>query len=84
LVGKHEHIVPQVLARLAHHEINSIIIEGGRTTLQHFIECGLWDEARVLTGVKPIDGFVRAPQIKGALWESFDFGPDRVEIFGKE
>lgn len=84
LVDKHKPIVPQVLTRLAHQEINSIIIEGGRTTLQHFIDCGLWDEARVLTGSKPIDGFVRAPQIKGTLWESFDFRPDRVEIFGEE
>lgn len=83
IIDKHEPIVPQILARLAHHEINSLIVEGGRVTLQHFIESGLWDEARILTGSQPIEGHVRAPQIEGELWQNFEFGPDRVEIFGR-
>ena len=83
MVNKDEPIAPQVLDRLGELEVNSLIIEGGRTTLQHFIDDGLWDEARILTGAKPIDGHDRAPQIKGNLWESFEYGPDQIEIFGK-
>ena len=30
--------------------IQSVIVEGGRKTLQKFIEADLWDEARVLVG----------------------------------
>jgi diaminohydroxyphosphoribosylaminopyrimidine deaminase/5-amino-6-(5-phosphoribosylamino)uracil reductase len=30
------------------HQIQSVIIEGGRQTLQTFIDANLWDEARVL------------------------------------
>jgi diaminohydroxyphosphoribosylaminopyrimidine deaminase/5-amino-6-(5-phosphoribosylamino)uracil reductase len=29
------------------HQIQSVIIEGGRQTLQTFIDANLWDEARV-------------------------------------
>jgi diaminohydroxyphosphoribosylaminopyrimidine deaminase/5-amino-6-(5-phosphoribosylamino)uracil reductase len=83
MVDKDEPIAPQVLARLGELEVNSLIIEGGRTTLQHFIDHGLWDEARILTGANPIDGHDPAPQIKGSLWESFEYGPDQIEIFGK-
>jgi len=83
MVDKNEPIAPQILARLGALEVNSLIIEGGRTTLQHFIDHGLWDEARILTGANPIDGHDRAPQIKGSLWESIEYGPDQIEIFGK-
>ena len=27
----------------------SVLIEGGRTTLQHFIDMDLWDEARIFS-----------------------------------
>jgi diaminohydroxyphosphoribosylaminopyrimidine deaminase/5-amino-6-(5-phosphoribosylamino)uracil reductase len=32
------------------HQIQSVIIEGGRQTLQTFIDANLWDEARVFRG----------------------------------
>ena len=39
----------QVLTSLYNEGINSVIIEGGATLLNSFIEPGLWDEARVIT-----------------------------------
>ena len=39
----------QVLASLYNEGINSVIIEGGATLFNSFIEPGLWDEARVIT-----------------------------------
>ena len=83
IVDKQKPIIPQVLSRLGKLGVNSLIIEGGRKTLQNFIDHGLWDEARILTGIMPIDGHDRAPEIKGSLWESFEYGPDQIEIFGK-
>lgn len=40
-------VVPQVLQGLYRQSISSLIVEGGTTLLQSFIESGLWDEARV-------------------------------------
>jgi diaminohydroxyphosphoribosylaminopyrimidine deaminase / 5-amino-6-(5-phosphoribosylamino)uracil reductase len=30
-------------------KLNAVIIEGGATTIQHFVEANLWDEAIVIT-----------------------------------
>ena len=35
-------------------KIQSVIIEGGKKTLEKFIESGYWDEARVFTSTKKI------------------------------
>jgi len=41
--------------------IQSIIIEGGSKTIQHFIDSGFWDEARVFTGVITFGKGIKAP-----------------------
>jgi len=45
--------------------IQSVIIEGGRQTLQSFIEANLWDEARVFIGAVSFNDGVKAPVING-------------------
>lgn len=43
--------LPQAIAdALYRHNLQSVIVEGGRQTLQMFIDAGLWDEARVFRG----------------------------------
>ncbi len=42
--------VPACLQQLYEQNIHSVIVEGGRKTLDRFIESGLWDEARILVG----------------------------------
>ena len=42
--------VPVCLQQLYELHIQSVIVEGGRKTLDRFIESGLWDEARILVG----------------------------------
>ena len=32
--------------------IQSLLVEGGAFIIRHFVEAGLWDEARRFTGVK--------------------------------
>ena len=41
--------------------IQSVIIEGGKATLNQFIEAGIWDEARVLTAAKNFEKGLKAP-----------------------
>lgn len=44
--------------------IQSVIIEGGRQTLQSFINDNLWDEARVFIGNITLNEGIRAPVLK--------------------
>ena len=57
----------QICSFLLNRNIQSVIIEGGRKTLQMFIDEGLWDEARVFTGSIAFGGGVSAPNFSGKL-----------------
>ena len=53
----------QILSTLFQKGIQSILVEGGSITLQHFIDSGLWDEARVITGREKFVEGISAPNI---------------------
>jgi diaminohydroxyphosphoribosylaminopyrimidine deaminase/5-amino-6-(5-phosphoribosylamino)uracil reductase len=57
----------EVVEYLYDTEIESLFIEGGAKTLSHFIDCGLWDEARIFYGATLFKTGIRAPQIKGEI-----------------
>ena len=54
----------EIMKSLYNKGIHSLIIEGGKETLQSFIDIGLWDEARVFVGNKNLENGVHAPKIK--------------------
>jgi len=54
----------QIANLLFANEIQSVLIEGGRQTLQTFIDENLWDEARVFKGQKPLLNGIKSPTIK--------------------
>ncbi len=43
--------------------VQSVIVEGGRKTLDRFIAAGLWDEARILTGPQCWGKGIKAPSL---------------------
>ena len=45
--------------------ISSILVEGGRKTLQHFIDQALWDEARIFISPNALHQGIAAPTIAG-------------------
>lgn len=59
-----DHAHPLQLESLCAHGVQSLVVEGGRKTLQSFLDQGLWDEIRVETnaGLTADDG-TRAPQL---------------------
>lgn len=61
--------------------ISSVLIEGGKRTLEAFIEQNCWDEARVLTGQQNLVAGLKAPDLIGQLSQSFSFGKDHIQIF---
>ena len=55
-------IIPQILEILYQHDIQSLIVEGGKHTLDRFIYSGLWDEARVFKTKAVFNKGTRAPE----------------------
>lgn len=53
--------VADCLQTMYEHQIQSVIVEGGRKTLDRFIQSGLWDEARILIGNQTWNSGLPAP-----------------------
>ena len=53
-----------IMNELYKRNIHSVIIEGGKQTLQSFIDNNLWDEARVFVGDKNLENGITAPKFK--------------------
>lgn len=60
--------------------LQSILVEGGKTTLEQFIQHSLWDEARILTGTKTFGIGEPAPRLTGLKTEDYHFGTDHIQI----
>lgn len=71
--------VDELLRNLYEESIQSLIVEGGRKTLQSFIDAGLWDEIRVEAAPITVNNGTKSPllppDIRVAKRESYD---DRV------
>ena len=61
--------------------IQSLIVEGGRQTLQTFIDANLWDEARVFEGTLSFESGVKAPVFRGELSTTIDIKGDILKIY---
>ncbi len=53
----------QLCSFLYEKQLGSVIVEGGRATLQHFLDADLWDEARIFTGASTFGEGIPAPTI---------------------
>ncbi|WP_111709371.1 bifunctional diaminohydroxyphosphoribosylaminopyrimidine deaminase/5-amino-6-(5-phosphoribosylamino)uracil reductase RibD [Lutibacter citreus] len=74
--------VPQQICKvLFKYEIQSVIIEGGKQTLQSFIDTNLWDEAFVFTGDVLFNKGLNAPIIKKSSSEINKIGNDLLTYF---
>ena len=73
------------LQQLYDEKMQSVIIEGGRKTLERYILCGLWDEARILTGNQRWGAGTKAPILNaGTCVEAFELDGNKVEIVSAE
>jgi riboflavin biosynthesis protein RibD len=74
--------LPQKIAyQLYLMDVQSLIVEGGRKTLDLFVEAGLWDEARVFTSRDTWGGGIPSPILHSVPLESRVIGPDRLDIY---
>ncbi len=75
---KKNKIIEEVMKILYAKNIQSIIIEGGRATIQNFIDNNIWDEARVFVTNKKLLNGVIAPKIKGKIISRYKSGVDEL------
>jgi diaminohydroxyphosphoribosylaminopyrimidine deaminase/5-amino-6-(5-phosphoribosylamino)uracil reductase len=74
-------ILPQVMEVLHRREIQSVIIEGGRQTLQAFIDENLWDETRIFIGNTILGDGIAAPGIDRTNAQKYPVAHDELLIF---
>ena len=81
IVDFEKNIASQVADAIYKHQIQSVIIEGGRQTLQTFIDANLWDEARVFKGNILFKEGTKAPILSGSYMKKHLIGQDELIIF---
>lgn len=72
--------IKELLFNLYKDNISSILIEGGRITIQKFIDSNFWDEARLLVGEKKIENGIKSPSIRGVSWIEKKINVDKLYI----
>ena len=73
--------VNDILSKLYQHELSSVIIEGGASTIQHFIDEGFWDEARVIEGnIKFKEGII-CPKLNSEKHSSLELNTDTIKTY---
>lgn len=73
--------VSQICTALYEEGIQSVLVEGGKTTLQSFIDAALWDEARLITGQHNFSSGTAAPQLHGTLLKTERYFGDTIETY---
>ncbi len=75
-----QNLAQQILKVLYKYNIQSAIIEGGRQTLQTFIDENLWDEARLFIGNIAFENGTKGPIIALGKMEKHSIGNDELLI----
>ncbi len=77
-----ENLLPALLALLLPEGRHSLFVEGGATVHQHFIDAGLWDEARLFRTPQMLGTGLPAPQLREAVCRfTTDLSGDELSIF---
>jgi diaminohydroxyphosphoribosylaminopyrimidine deaminase/5-amino-6-(5-phosphoribosylamino)uracil reductase len=80
-LGFGERTAAQIASQLYKDNIQSVIIEGGRRTLQAFIDENLWDEVRQFKGSVFLKNGIKAPNFAGRLLHKEAILNDELLIF---
>lgn len=76
-----ENVPEQLCEVLYRNEIQSVIIEGGKQTLQSFIDAELWDEAFIFVGDVLFENGLKAPIINGKTTEISAVADDVLKFY---
>jgi len=73
-----------IVNELYENNIQSVIIEGGRKTIQSFIDANLWDEARVFIGEINLNEGTKAPVLNKSIFSKSLLKKDTLLIYRNE
>ncbi|WP_224490769.1 bifunctional diaminohydroxyphosphoribosylaminopyrimidine deaminase/5-amino-6-(5-phosphoribosylamino)uracil reductase RibD [Robertkochia flava] len=74
--------LPELVAKTLYEKhIQSVIIEGGATTLNSFLAADLWDEARIFRTPTTFGRGIKAPEINQAATQITDSGKDQLHLY---
>jgi diaminohydroxyphosphoribosylaminopyrimidine deaminase/5-amino-6-(5-phosphoribosylamino)uracil reductase len=73
--------VNEILNKLYHNNIQSVIVEGGAKTHNLFLESGLWDEIRIFLSPKMLYNGTKAAKPDGTLVENIKISDNNLLIF---
>ncbi len=73
-------LIPQVLNDLYDAKRNTLLVEGGSSLLNSFIEAGLWDEVRIIKSTKILHDGLEAPRLKGVQIGNFKLYNDEITL----
>lgn len=81
--------ISEMLHYAYQHQLQSILVEGGASLLQSFLDADCWDEIRVITSAEAIDLTneigVKAPSLNGAVPDSVSsIGDDSILYFKRK
>ena len=74
-------VVEQLLEVLYKHEIQSLIVEGGKQLLESFIHENYWDEARIFVGSSNLNNGVKSPEFKGVKQLEITIFDDLLTVY---
>jgi diaminohydroxyphosphoribosylaminopyrimidine deaminase/5-amino-6-(5-phosphoribosylamino)uracil reductase len=74
-------MVEAIMEFLYKNKIQSLIVEGGRSILERFINNNLWDEARVFTGNRVFERGIEAPRLSAKIKEEHQLSASVLRIF---
>jgi diaminohydroxyphosphoribosylaminopyrimidine deaminase/5-amino-6-(5-phosphoribosylamino)uracil reductase len=81
LLHGQEDPVHRIIEALHARNIRSMIVEGGAELLGHFIRCGMWDEARIITGEVLFGNGTPAPLLNGRPLLTTRSATDRIDHY---
>ncbi|WP_245859377.1 bifunctional diaminohydroxyphosphoribosylaminopyrimidine deaminase/5-amino-6-(5-phosphoribosylamino)uracil reductase RibD [Spirosoma aerolatum] len=61
--------------------IQSVLVEGGASLLQSFLDEGVWDEMRVFRSPRMLGNGIKAPIVQGRLVSRKQVGEDELSIY---
>lgn len=76
-----EDLTSEICAVLYRHNLQSLIVEGGKKTIQTFLDQNIWDEAFVFSGRTTFGKGIEAPRRQGILVSTKTYGTDTLNIF---
>ena len=73
--------LPQLLTDLHQRNIQSVLVEGGATLLNSFVDTGLWDEMRVFRSRTMLGKGIKVPTVRGQLVNQEKVGEDELTTY---